>query len=483
MPELSNLLRQRLSADQNGEGKHPDADTLTAMVEQLLPAAERQKVLTHLSACGQCREVVALSQPQLPELVTQPVIKLAPVLRWRRLFTPTFGLAAAAATMAIIAVVVLQTQQKSGQQPQPGPEAKVTQPANVTADAQANPSTPAQPEMAKPALDQAESTRNRANNGPITAAAPPAKTAPANNALAVTDSASLQPAGVGGQPVFRADLRKKDFVNTGIIFAANTADNFGNSINGNSLPSAPQPQPLASEAKLTSNVQGPITLFQDIPPTSAANKSSLRMMTPAPPPDHFNCPVCKVVERGARGVLHHVPGAAPAINGNALSFSAMGGQGKFSADLQKEQPAEVATAPEKPANVDGLQRFEGLNRRSMAVADAAAVDSPAIWKVLGGKLVKSSGPGQWEEAYPGASFQFAIVSARGNEVWAGGTQASIIHSRDGGKTWEAPKLGDSASGSIVSILFNGSIIQLKTSDNQSWLSSDGGKTWTEASQE
>src|SRR5262249_30244516 len=161
--------------------------------------------------------------------------------------------------------------------------------------------------------------------------------------------------------------------------------------------------------------------------------------------------VGKLMQKGARSVVRLATPGAPPVSGNALVFSAMGGQGKYSADLEKEQPAEVAAAPEKPVAVDGLQRFEGLNRRAMAAADAGS--TAVLGKVLSGKLVKSSGPGQWEDAYPGASFQFAIVSARGDEIWAGGTQASVIHSRDGGKTWEGAKLGNTASGTVVSILF------------------------------
>src|SRR5215510_3147229 len=187
MPELSNLLRQKLGEVQNGTGMHPDADTLTALTEQLLPAAERQQVLAHLAACGQCREVVALSQPQLPELVTQPVTKPAAVSGWRKLFTPTFGLAATAAAMAIISVVVLQTPQKSNQQPQP--EAKATQPANVTNGAQVT-ASPAHPEAATPALNQVEPTLSdkassdtASNDARTRSAAPvPPKTVTANNA-------------------------------------------------------------------------------------------------------------------------------------------------------------------------------------------------------------------------------------------------------------------------------------------------------------
>ena len=43
-------------------GMHPDADTLTAFVEQLLPADEREQVLTHMSTCARCREVAFLAQ-------------------------------------------------------------------------------------------------------------------------------------------------------------------------------------------------------------------------------------------------------------------------------------------------------------------------------------------------------------------------------------------------------------------------------------
>jgi photosystem II stability/assembly factor-like uncharacterized protein len=99
--------------------------------------------------------------------------------------------------------------------------------------------------------------------------------------------------------------------------------------------------------------------------------------------------------------------------------------------------------------------------------------------VADGKLMKSSGQSQWEDAYPvaGSTMEFSFVNARGNDVWAGGSHASLIHSRDGGQTWETVKLGDNASGTIVSIIAGTMSVQAKTSDNQTWSSADGGKTW------
>jgi photosystem II stability/assembly factor-like uncharacterized protein len=104
--------------------------------------------------------------------------------------------------------------------------------------------------------------------------------------------------------------------------------------------------------------------------------------------------------------------------------------------------------------------------------------TPTSWKVVGGKLIKSAGQSQWEEAYPGAGFEFSFVTARGNDVWAGGSHASIIHSRDGGLTWETVRLGEAATGTIISIMAGTLNVQIKTSDNQLWSSTDAGKTWS-----
>src|ERR1700757_646372 len=115
MPELSNMLRQRLGAANAAIQAHPDADTLTAYGEQVLSAQERKTVSTHRAVCGDCREILALSQSPVPALEVQPVIQPAAVPAWRRFFTPGFGLAGMVAAMAVIAVVLLQTPQKPTQ--------------------------------------------------------------------------------------------------------------------------------------------------------------------------------------------------------------------------------------------------------------------------------------------------------------------------------------------------------------------------------
>jgi hypothetical protein len=514
MPELSNLLRQRLGAAQDeakdeandgakdGAGVHPDADTLTAYVEQILPGEERQKVLTHLSACGACREVVAFSLPQLPELVAQPVLKPVEVSLWRRLLTPSFGLAASVAAMAVIAVLILQLPQRQvPRQLHQAPPAQPTEQAKARSMADdraaneikpAKPAPPLPPALSASEADVAAGSNQRNESSPArnigglaawTQNVP--QTAPKNAPRTALKAASpgnivagRQPAVAAPQPALSAELRKKDFVNTG-RFAADNEVAYVDARSDGDYPSAPQPQPSASTARLTANAAGQITGFSDIPPNPTGNKSSLRLLTPTPPPDHLGCTVCKFIEKSARSVWRRAPGVAPAISSNKLTFSTMGGQGKFSADLQKGQPAEVAATPEK-AESGSLEQSYALSARARSAPGAAAMDSASpAWKVVDGKLMRSAGNAQWEDAYPSAGIQLSCVSARGNEVWAGGANASLIHSRDAGATWETVKLGDAASGAILTIVFAGINVQVKTSDGQSWSSLDGGKTWTQ----
>src|ERR1700751_3211434 len=89
-------------------GTHPDAESLTAFAEQLLPEAERQQVLAHMATCSRCREVVFLAQkaeePTTPRVsTTGPKKQRASWFSgWRWTWVP------AAAIAGIIGVAVMQ---------------------------------------------------------------------------------------------------------------------------------------------------------------------------------------------------------------------------------------------------------------------------------------------------------------------------------------------------------------------------------------
>jgi hypothetical protein len=85
-------------------GHHPDADQLSAFMEQALPAHERERVLAHLAICPDCRETVVLS---LPHLEAPPAPATKPARNWWFFGWPVFVPAAfALAALSFFAVYV-----------------------------------------------------------------------------------------------------------------------------------------------------------------------------------------------------------------------------------------------------------------------------------------------------------------------------------------------------------------------------------------
>ena len=97
MQNLPNIVRDRLKVVT--PTSHPDADTLTAFSERLLPEAERAVVLQHLAQCGECREIVALALPETETM--QPVVGTTGS-RW--FAWPTWRWAFVAAGIAVVSV-------------------------------------------------------------------------------------------------------------------------------------------------------------------------------------------------------------------------------------------------------------------------------------------------------------------------------------------------------------------------------------------
>jgi photosynthesis system II assembly factor YCF48-like protein/putative zinc finger protein len=489
MPELSNLLRQRLAAGQTkGFLVHPDADTLTAYAEQSLSANERQNVVLHLAQCEECREVVALSQTVVPEMAVQTVVKPAPVSGWRRLLSPTFGLAAAVAAMALIAVMVMQLPQKTGQPAPATQQAKATSSGNQAAD-QITPAQPtAQADVRPSAAIPERSSRSAAAPRTETKERDLSRAWETPSIATVTALPSAPSAKLSANATaFTASVQKKDYLNTN-FFDANSGENYANYTydgqNSNDSAAAPQPQAGASSNTFAANnsfsVNGlaaknsGITIFSDIP-QNANSKSNLRILTPAPPSQPFGYKLRTMAEATVHALVHPAR-PSPAIRVGNLGNSTMGSSGMFASTLEKSQPAEVPATAEKAES--GLARTDAFTPNALS-ARLRSESAPIIWKVAGGKLLKAAASSQWEDAYPSTndSIEFSFVTARGNDVWAGGSHAALVHSRDAGTTWEMVHLGKAATGNIVAIIAGASTVLVKTSDNQTWSSSDGGNTW------
>jgi hypothetical protein len=111
MPELPKIVTERLTNP--ADPVHPDADLITAFVENALGQRERNQVLGHLSHCADCREIVSFSLPEHSAAVSsaaRPVGSLWlswPVLRWGAL---------AACVVVVGAAIMLRHQSPKSQE-------------------------------------------------------------------------------------------------------------------------------------------------------------------------------------------------------------------------------------------------------------------------------------------------------------------------------------------------------------------------------
>jgi len=107
MEELPKTVLKGLRQQPGPAAGHPDADLLTAFVEQRLNQVERAQMVEHLAGCAECRRVVSLA---LPQDIAQPEKAIAPALprMWAR--WPAWRWGALAASVLIVGSAVLLRQ-------------------------------------------------------------------------------------------------------------------------------------------------------------------------------------------------------------------------------------------------------------------------------------------------------------------------------------------------------------------------------------
>ena len=129
---------------------------------------------------------------------------------------------------------------------------------------------------------------------------------------------------------------------------------------------------------------------------------------------------------------------------------------------------------------------------------AATIPGAAKWRVHRGHVESSLDDGAtWNDVAIAKAITFRAVSAVGNQVWAGGSGATLYHSADGGTTWglqwsyardavaKAPYRYPDVAAAITKIHFDGvygSIwVKVGGSAPQEILfnSNDGGQNWLE----
>jgi len=142
MAELPEVARRRLSR-MVGDGNHPDAGLLTALVEGTLAKTHRDDVFNHLVACSECNRLLALIAPERE--ITRVVQPAGVRRRWVAWPALRWAGAAAVAAVVLSAVVI----ERIGQHTKVpvAPSAAVEQAPSLTtaqlpAPVTAQPSTP-----------------------------------------------------------------------------------------------------------------------------------------------------------------------------------------------------------------------------------------------------------------------------------------------------------------------------------------------------
>lgn len=164
--------------------------------------------------------------------------------------------------------------------------------------------------------------------------------------------------------------------------------------------------------------------------------------------------------------------------------------------LTRAKPADIA--PSEPAAnrllasprwsisaVGGLQRSLDKGKTWQNVYPDVSALPIVPGTVIGGPVIPAAQPdsmrGQGSLKTSANPIFFRAVVAAGNEVWAGGSNAALFHSSDGGNRWTRvlPSFsGTALTGDVLSVEFpdpqHGTVT---TSTPEIWTTSDGGQTW------
>jgi len=122
MANLPKIVTQRLRGKASDQA-HPDADLISAFVENSLTHRDRNQLLEHLASCANCREVVALSLPEQADVIRagarpagSPWLS-SPALRWG-------ALAACVAVVGVAVTLRYESRSKSRQLVAQSPEVR-----------------------------------------------------------------------------------------------------------------------------------------------------------------------------------------------------------------------------------------------------------------------------------------------------------------------------------------------------------------------
>ncbi|HEX9111019.1 MAG TPA: hypothetical protein VF845_06035 [Terriglobales bacterium] len=454
MPEVPKIVYDRLRAGLPGgtvpEAAHPDPDVLTAFAERSLSAAEREGVLQHLVRCGDCRELVALSIPPL-ESASQPVAageseSAGPVATNARgkggqrswFAWPGLRWAALAAGLIVAGGILLIHPGKPNAVPEAKqqPTSTVTQPAETIV---AKPAVPA-PDNAriaispakKPALTERAFSRDKESKFAYSAA-PPGEKVIARGQIETREA--------------NKDLAKGAAAGAAVGAVVGVA------------PTGPAPAPRVPSASEVVEV----------------TNESVAVTTEDARVDHTvnGKPVADLPVNGRQVTDLMTISKAKAAKAESNEPSAL---------QRSEKQVTTGATAEGQGAAGGMNTVAANMRRNADKTDLQPpAQHPAQWAIHGNDLQRSLDSGVAWKTVLHADRPLLCYAAGGNDIWAGGKAGDLFHSANGGLTWNQvhPSAQDQTlSDDVTHIdIYGPAQIALFTGNNQSWNTTDGGKTW------
>lgn len=485
MQEISNSLRQRLRARPEPT-VHPDPDLLTAYVEQSLPSSERSQVVQHLADCSYCREVISLGLSQIEAEAPQVASLASGHSRW---WIPAYRWAAVAATVAIAATLVIEKPW----------QARFTrhEPASTLSD-NVQPASSDRPSVATPTASQPAT--NALDSTPAGDRNQTAKTetasAPAKPSQHVT--------GAGG-PVTSEDRSLRANEPVGRISGGVVGEGLRRAPALMPAPPPVPPQPVqavktqAAPAAETSyaykdaqqdyvnttilNNQAAGVIAETKIPEAPSPKATSNQYAPGKDPRKLRADALAASEMDVPVVQPATaPDQAPSAADSTLAKSTFALKSGLSTAVHKTIETAKKVATGKSAGSSGQGFASAGFIASPADADQGTAKKPAQavhWSITSdGRLLRSSDVGQWHQVVTqNPDVQFRVVQPHGSEVWAGGNHGTLIHSWNAGVNWSQMNLPDSSTSDITAISIDDDNVQVKTSNGQTFVSNDHGKTW------
>ena len=413
MTEVPKIVHSRLRAAEAAERAHPEADALAAFAEQTLSPTEREGVLEHLALCGECRDVVALSLPPVESAAATGRAEEA-----EREAVPVRGRSQWFAWPTLRWAALAAGIAVAVLIVRPGLEhwGKPKAPVSSVAKQTAPPAT-------------------LPSNTPTAAGIPPERSI-------LADTAAAKPTDKTEAPRQLSSHKQRP------------------------APAAP----LASGAPVGMLVAGNL------------KKDSGRLDVQAAPP-----PSARALD--APKSMNEVV----AVSGTAGTVSGLSADDKLMAKveapaIEKAKPArdEVGAKEEQytaTASMQARKMPQAMNRMVVTseTRSKTALKVGVIWSIAGGVLRRSLDGGQsWQTAVK-AEHALLCYANQGQDVWAGGQAGTLLHSSDGGATWStvpASFQAQSLKSDITHIEMRGlTEIVFATADQQTWSSTDSGKTW------